>query len=120
MRYLNGCIIDWVALFHEAYKSLKPGGWLQSYEASPTVLSDDGTLHEHTAVSRWGSLFVDGGKKIGRTFLVVNDGLQVTAMKEAGFVDIEERWIKVGHYPRLDPIPTPDSVFFSLVRGLTF
>ena len=38
---------------------------------------------------------MEGGKKTGRTFAVLDDGLQNTAMKEAGFVDIQEKWIKV-------------------------
>lgn len=36
-----------------------------------------------------------GGEKTGRTFAVVDDGLQNTAMEKAGFVDIQEKWIKV-------------------------
>ncbi|KAF5025563.1 hypothetical protein F66182_2371 [Fusarium sp. NRRL 66182] len=43
MRWLIGSIADWTALFKEAYKSLKPGGYVESYEPSSCTESDDGT-----------------------------------------------------------------------------
>ncbi|KAJ9156093.1 Methyltransferase domain-containing protein [Pleurostoma richardsiae] len=89
-RYLLGSIGDWVALAKEAYKSLKPGGFFESYEASPFIGSEDGTVTETSAMGQWGKLFVEGGKKLGQTFTVVPDGLQKKAMEEAGFVDIQE------------------------------
>jgi hypothetical protein len=92
---LTGCIPDWTEFFKQAFRSLKPGGWLESYESSPTVFSDDNTLPTDSAISQWGPIFMEGGKKTGRTFAVLDDGLQNTAMKEAGFVDIQEKWIKV-------------------------
>jgi hypothetical protein len=104
IRYLQGCIADWYAFFREAYKSLAPGGWLESHEASPNVFSDDDTLPPTSAIAQWGPLFVDGGKAIGRSFTIVDEDIQRKAMEEAGFVDIQEKLIKVclflslGHY----------------------
>lgn len=89
-----GCIPDWTAFFKQAFRRVKPGGYLQSYEASPTVKSDDDTLPPTSSVAQWTPLFIDGGKKIGRSFTVVDDGTQRRAMEEAGFVDIEEKTIK--------------------------
>ncbi|QGI88814.1 hypothetical protein CEK26_000029 [Fusarium fujikuroi] len=43
MRYMYGSISDWSALFKEAFRVCKPGGWVESYEASPRMESDDGT-----------------------------------------------------------------------------
>ena len=95
MRWLVGSIADWAALFKEAYKSLKPGGWVESYEPSSTVESDDKTVLPGSAMSQWQKFFVEGGRKIGRPFTVFEDKLQRKAMEEAGFVDIEERDFKV-------------------------
>lgn len=95
IRYLLGSIPDWTGFFKQAYNALKPGGYLESYEGSPRVYSDDDTLPPTSALSQWTSLFVDGGRKIGRSFDIVEENTQNTAMKEAGFVDIQEKWFKV-------------------------
>lgn len=87
--------MDWTAFFKQAYRCCKPGGYLESYEASPMVLSDDGTLPETSATAQWSQLFIEGGKTIGRSFTVVDEGIQKKAMEEAGFVDVQEKNIKV-------------------------
>lgn len=86
--------MDWDAFFAEAFKVLKPGGYLESYEASPQVHSDDNTLSSKDAIAQWCPLFVEGGKVIGRSFTIVDDGTQRKAMEKAGFVDIQEKMIK--------------------------
>lgn len=97
IRYMIGCIPDWYAFFKEAFRCVKPGGYLQSYEASPYVYTDDDTMPKDSAVAQWTKLFVNGGTKIGRSFTVVEDDLQRKAMTAAGFVDLQEKWIKVSH-----------------------
>lgn len=94
-----GSIIDWTALFEQAYRCLKPGGILESQEASVQFRSDDGTVTEDSAMGQFGKFFVDGGKKMGRSFTVVEDGTQRTAIEEAKFVDIHEEDIKVSPPP---------------------
>ncbi|RYO79280.1 hypothetical protein DL766_002089 [Monosporascus sp. MC13-8B] len=89
MRYLLGSIIDWTALFNQAYKVLKPGGYLESYEAAVTQKSDDGSVPPGSAMDQWGKLFWEAGRKLKRSFRVYEDNIQVKAMEEAGFVDIQ-------------------------------
>lgn len=50
-------------------------------------------------MAQWGPLFINGGKLIGRSFSVVDDGIQKKAMAAAGFVDIQDRLIKVPSGP---------------------
>lgn len=95
MRYLVGSIVDWTALFKEAYTALKPGAWLESFEGSPHMVSDDGTVPAKSAISQWGKFYEEGGTAMGRSFLVVDKGIQKKAMEEAGFVDIHEWEFKV-------------------------
>ncbi|KAJ9148454.1 methyltransferase [Pleurostoma richardsiae] len=95
MRYLYGSIKDWAALFREAYRVCKPGGWVESYEASPMMESDDGSVTEGSAMSKWGGFFIEGGRKLSRTFTVVDDDIQQTYMRDAGFVDIDVKNLKV-------------------------
>ncbi|KAF4992941.1 hypothetical protein FDECE_13556 [Fusarium decemcellulare] len=106
IRFLTGCIADWSALFKEAYRCLKPGGYLESMEPSGYIESDDNTIHEEDAMGQWGKIFVEGGKKIGRTFLVVQEEIQNKAMAEAGFSPIggwpkDEKLREIGQYAQL-------------------
>ena len=95
LRWLIGSIPDWDALFAEAYKACKPGGWVESLEGSCFVESDDCDLPDTSALGQWSKFFVEGGKQLGRTFLVVEEDLQRKGMEAAGFVDIQERIFKV-------------------------
>lgn len=96
IRYLFGSIQDWVAFFKEAYQVLKPGGWLESLEASPTIHAEDSTpLPSNSAIVQWGPLFISGGKIINRVFTVIEDDIQEKAMLEAGFVNIQVKDFKV-------------------------
>jgi len=98
IRGLVGSIDDWNALFQRAFACLKPGGWLESFELSPCWDSDDGTVTETSAMGQWGKIFIQGGKQFGRTFTVIHDGLQRKGIEAAGFVDIQERNIKVSFF----------------------
>ncbi|KAF5013962.1 hypothetical protein FDECE_50 [Fusarium decemcellulare] len=89
MRYLYGSISDWAALFREAFKVTKPGGWVESYEASPRMESDDGSVTETCAINEWGKFFIEGGKKLNRTFEIIDKDLQKKYMEDAGFVDVQ-------------------------------
>ncbi|KAK1753953.1 S-adenosyl-L-methionine-dependent methyltransferase [Echria macrotheca] len=102
MRWLVGSIDDWNALFRRAFSCLRPGGWLESYEMSTMWESDDGSVTEKSALGQWGRIFVEGGRKFGRTFTVVYDELQRKAMNAAGFVEIHEENIRqpIGRWPK--------------------
>lgn len=82
-------------MFKQAHRTLKPGGWLESFEASPTIESDDGTVTPESAMGQWDKIFIEGSRSSGRSFTVLADNLQRKAMEEAGFVDIEEWNYKV-------------------------
>lgn len=73
MRWLVGSIKDWGALFGQAFRCCKPGSWVESYEASSIITSDDGTVKDDSAMGQWGKFFIEGGKKLGATFTVVED-----------------------------------------------
>lgn len=68
---------------------------MESFEGSPHMVSDDGSVAEKSAISQWGKFFEEGGRTLGRTFMVVDQGIQRKAMEEAGFVDIQEWEFKV-------------------------
>ncbi|KAG9501940.1 hypothetical protein J7337_007646 [Fusarium musae] len=105
VRWLMGSVRDWDAFFSEAYRVCKPGAWIESHEASCNVSSDDGTVAPNSAMGHWGEFFKEGGKKIGTSFSVVEDGTQRKAMEKAGFINIQEFDFRnpVGTWPK-DPV----------------
>ncbi|KAJ3459501.1 hypothetical protein MRS44_015574 [Fusarium solani] len=104
MRFLYGSIKDWPFLINQAYKACKPGGWAESLEASAMMQSDDGTVTEDSAMHEWGKFFIEGGKKMGQTFTILEDDVQRKCMEEAGFINIhiDNRKVPISGWPK-DP-----------------
>ena len=101
IRWMTGSIADWPELFKQAYRTLKPGGWLESYESSPVVLSDDDTIPKDSPMGQWPELWFEAGNKMGQTFRILEDDIQMKAMQAAGFVDVKEKMFKVRGRPSL-------------------
>ena len=97
LRWVVGTITDWAELFRQAYRTLKPGGWIETFDCNGFPESDDGTLTEDTALFKWGTLIQDGSRALGSkaSFACVAEGLQAKGLKEAGFTSINEVPIKV-------------------------
>ncbi|KAJ4405422.1 hypothetical protein N0V85_004676 [Neurospora sp. IMI 360204] len=90
MRMLIGVVNgDWSALFRNAFRCCKPGGYVESCVADITFMSDDGSVKEGSAMDQWGKVWREAGKKLGRPFTVYEADLQRKGMEAAGFVDIE-------------------------------
>ncbi|KAM5523904.1 Phosphomethylethanolamine N-methyltransferase 2 [Fusarium oxysporum f. sp. phaseoli] len=90
LRYLVGCVPDWDKLFEQAFKALKPGGWVESFEASAIIESDDDSVKPDSALAQWGPIFIKASKTIGNTFTVVGDELQRPGIEKAGFADVKQ------------------------------
>lgn len=102
MRYLFGSIADWPKLLKQAYRTCKPGGYVESFEASCVYKSDDGSLKEGSPMDQWGKVFVEAGRKFGRPFDVVGEKIVERAFEEAGFQDIQTWDFKcpIGGWPK--------------------
>lgn len=101
MHWLMGSIVDWNAFFSEAYKACRPGGWVETLEGFCFIESNHCDLPADSALSQWSQFFVEGGKKLRRTFLVLEEEVQRKGMEAAGFVDIQEIDFKVRSEQRL-------------------
>ncbi|KAM0413849.1 hypothetical protein ACHAPD_007091 [Fusarium lateritium] len=95
MRFMLGSITDWTATFSEAYTACVPGGWVESYEVSSTMESDDNSIPDGSAMQRWGEVFEEGGQRAGRSFSMIQEDVQRKSMEEAGFVNIHVVDLKV-------------------------
>ncbi|KAG4263847.1 hypothetical protein FPRO03_09123 [Fusarium proliferatum] len=93
MRYLIGAIADWGALFKEAFRCCKPGGFVESVEVNPTFFSDDETASEVMAVQTWNKLFREASKAFGRSFCEIEGDAELLAA--ARFVDVQVTDFKV-------------------------
>ncbi|EFX02114.1 methyltransferase type 11 [Grosmannia clavigera kw1407] len=101
VRWLSGCVQDWTKLFKEAFRVLKPGGYIESCDFDSNVSSDDGSVNEKMALSQWGHIYTEGTKKLGfpMSFHPVGEGRQHNGLRDAGFVDITEKSYKVSRRP---------------------
>lgn len=88
IRMMFGIIEDWDALFRQAYRTCKPGGYTESFVCDSTFRGDE-TVKDDSAIAQWGRVWNAAGKKMGRTFEVYAENLQQKGMEAAGFVDIE-------------------------------
>ncbi|KAH7194503.1 S-adenosyl-L-methionine-dependent methyltransferase [Fusarium oxysporum] len=98
MRFMLGSITDWTATFREAFTACAPGGWVESYEVSSTMESDDNSIPDGSAMKRWGEVFEEGGQRAGRSFAMIREDVQRKSMEEAGFVNIHVVDLKVTSY----------------------
>jgi len=96
MRYLAGAVQDWNALFREAYRCCKPGGYIESCDFDPRYYCDDGTADDDETLKLWAKVFEEGGAKLGNTFRVIELGIQDEGIKAAGFEDVKGVTYKVG------------------------
>lgn len=103
MRFLNGAIKDWPALFGEAFRCCKRGGYVESGEFDPRYYCDDGTADAHDTIKTWNSVFEEGGRVLGNSFTIVDGDTQEAGMKGAGFEDVNVTVYKVSSPPQFTP-----------------
>lgn len=107
IRWLTGCVKDWTELLQNAYRVLKPGGWVEVFDVDVTVRSDDNTVTSNTASGQWAHIFEEGGRRLGSTasFNPVTENLLRKGIDEAGFVNIHEETYKIplSEWPK-DPL----------------
>ncbi|KAN0095936.1 S-adenosyl-L-methionine-dependent methyltransferase [Hyaloscypha variabilis] len=100
-RITNGFAVrDWKAFYDESYKTIKPGGWIESQEFDLMAFSDDKTLPSDSAVVKWCKLMNEGGLKAGFDLRLTSETLRA-AMEEAGFKEITvlEFKLPIGLWP---------------------
>jgi len=80
-----GSIADWDALYRQAFRCLKPGGYIEDHTNSVRWECANDTIKEGSALRQWTEVMWEYGRKFGRTFRVYEEGVQVKGMEAAGF-----------------------------------
>ncbi|KAF3913568.1 hypothetical protein ABW20_dc0106072 [Dactylellina cionopaga] len=96
-RYLLGGIADWPKLIKQAFKALKPGGYLEILDPDSEMLCDDGSIPPDAPLRKWSSLFVEAGAKAGRS--LVDAPKYKNYMQDVGFTEINEEIFRLPATP---------------------
>ena len=88
VRTLVGSIKDWDRFYAQAYRVLKPGGYLEHHENSVDWKCRKGSITPDSALGQWGRVFWKAGEMAGRSFRILEDNLQQNGMGKAGFKDL--------------------------------
>ncbi|RSL39652.1 hypothetical protein CEP51_016787 [Fusarium floridanum] len=103
-RNLAGNVPDWPHLFGQAFKCLRPGGYLESHEQSlcfyfrDPIPSDPDLKDLIKAIDDWNLIFRRMEGSLQRSFTVADDETQGKAMNEAGFIDLKRYFKQMGSY----------------------
>ncbi|KAK4449859.1 S-adenosyl-L-methionine-dependent methyltransferase [Podospora aff. communis PSN243] len=90
IRYMLGSFKDWVAVYREAYRCLKPGGWIEHMDCAPSLYADDASMPKPNIFEDWFGVFQKAGEIMGQTFDVISNDQYIRWMEEAGFKDVKE------------------------------
>ncbi|RPA77154.1 S-adenosyl-L-methionine-dependent methyltransferase [Ascobolus immersus RN42] len=92
VRGLYGCVRDWPKFYDEAYRALRPGGYIEQVEMSVVLESDDNSLPEDGIFKLWGKVSVDAGETFGKTLRICD--LMKGYIEDAGFEGVTQRVYK--------------------------
>ncbi|KAL7274171.1 hypothetical protein RUND412_002931 [Rhizina undulata] len=102
IRSMAGYIYDWPKLYKQAFKALKPGGWieLQDIQCSPFSV-DDNSLPQDNITSKWMEYLIMVSEKSGRQFHLVAAG-HAKALEDVGCEDVTNKSLKlpIGPWPK--------------------
>ncbi|KAJ4129193.1 hypothetical protein NW768_007728 [Fusarium equiseti] len=91
-RIMAFSIKDWEEYIRKMFKTLSPGGFVEIQEINGAILSDDGTLNDSHALTKWFKLLSEAFIKLGSTAIEF-DRIKAI-MEEAGFVDVVDTRFK--------------------------
>lgn len=101
-RYMVATVIDWQNFVNQAFKFTKPGGWSEFQDFDSTYYSEDGTMGEERAVTKWITTLLKAIEDFGRD---CRPGGKIEGyMRKAGYTGIvsQKYRIPIGPWPK-DP-----------------
>jgi len=100
-RALMGSIKDWDRLYKQAYRCLKPGGWIEHHDNVVQWTSDANPIPEESACGQYHKVIWKAGELMGQTFKILEDDIPGNGMTRAGFINMNTRDFKAyyGNWP---------------------
>ncbi|KAL7272175.1 hypothetical protein RUND412_005034 [Rhizina undulata] len=101
IRNMAAFIHDWPKLYRQAFKALKPGGWIEVGEFCELFSTDDGSLPPDNVLLQWCENWEKSSTMFGREWATVGPGI-AKALEEVGCVGVREKMVKfpVGQWPK--------------------
>ncbi|KAL7272619.1 hypothetical protein RUND412_004565 [Rhizina undulata] len=101
IRSMAGFVYDWPKLYRQAFRALKPGGWIEVQDFTDGLCSDDGSLPEDSSLIKWFEHWEEASVKHGRQWKNAVHGIP-TGLVDTGFIDVTEKMTKipVGRWPK--------------------
>lgn len=114
IRMMAGSIVDWPGLYRKTYHSLRPGGRIEHVEVDWDMGADGNSMPEDAALRQWSDLFKDATASAGFPVNVSSEARKAW-LRNAGFVDIQDRYVKIGCNPwQIEPGPRVASRWLNL------
>lgn len=91
-RSLGGSISDWPRFYRQCFRCLKPGGHLemQEHDAWVSALEEEPPWTNH-----WNVTLNEASARFGKYLNVAGEGRHVDWIREAGFMDVEDKVFQV-------------------------
>lgn len=123
-RHMSQALKNWNEVLEEAYRCLKPGGWIEFQELEHRTHSEDGSADDGYALKTFLERIEEGMGKMG---VDLNASTTLASkMRDAGFVNVQERKLKIpiGTWPRNKYLKTIGSYLRAVVmdglQGIAF
>ncbi|KAL7272143.1 hypothetical protein RUND412_005061 [Rhizina undulata] len=94
IRGMAGSIYDWPKLYRQAFKALKPGGWIEVQDFCDGFSVDDDSLPPENILAEYSGYWETTAANCGREWATVAPGI-VKALEDVGCVDITETIYKL-------------------------
>ncbi|EFQ34893.1 methyltransferase domain-containing protein [Colletotrichum graminicola M1.001] len=115
VRNMSAAVEDWSRLMSQAYRVLKPGGWIELQEMKWSFNCDDGTMPSTYAVTKMIKLIWEGLGKFGIEADVADTNPQ--RLKDAGFINQvhDVRKVPVGEWPKREDLKKIGAYFKAVI-----
>lgn len=93
LRCLNGSISDWPRFLDEAFRNVKPGGWVELQEPRCEIRTKGDTISQPYVTAEWIENLNRASNIFGKSLNVAQK--HYGWLQDAGFVDVQEVIIEV-------------------------